>query len=299
MSLKGKLNQYGMVLGSTGNITFTGDLRARNLIGLRGTVWYVRDDVTSSGHGRTWAKAKKTISEAVDAASAFDTIVVGPGDYDEGGVLDITTEGLRIVGMGDEHRNVSMLYSSSGSYNLMTIDAHHVEVVGLAFSVIPDTKSAIVVSGTSTSYKTRIAHCRLDGWSGEYGVYLNDSPDTIIENCLFRSFNTAAVYANSTRTMVRNCIFHVVTAKVGIEHVPAGGNRPDNVYIDNLFSGATGSTTTAIKFTGAPSDGKCICARNILCGTFDVDITQVAAHIGAENYAGDADGGSLVDTCSG
>jgi len=292
----GKLQKFGANITSQGSLILKGNIQARNLMDSIGTVWYVDDSVTTSGNGRSWTLAKKTISEAVDAASAFDKILVAPGDYDEGGVLDITTEGLKIIGHGDQYRNVSMLYSTSGSYDLMTINAHHVEIIGLAFSVIPDTKSAIVISGSSASYKCRVAYCRLDGWSGEYGVYLNESPDTVIENNLFRSFNTAALYVNSTRTMVRDNIFHVVAAKVGIEHVPAGGNRPDNVYIDNLFSGATSSTTTAIKFTGAPSDGTIICARNYLTGTFDVDITTIAAHGGVNNYAADADGGSLIDT---
>jgi len=265
-----------------------------------GDVWYVDAAVSASGDGRCWKSAFKTITEAVAAATTEGSVIrVARGDYDEGAAVAITVRGTKIIGCGDDNRNVSMIYSTTGTYNLMEIDGHEVEIIGMGFSVIPDTKSAIVISGTSASYKCRIAHCRLDGWSGEYGVYLNESPDTLIEHNLFRSFNTAAVYANSTRTVVRNNIFHVVAAKIGIEHIPAGGSRPDNVYIDNVFSGATSSTTTAIKFTGAPSDGTIICARNRLCGTFDVDITAIAAHGGVDNYAGDADGGVLIDTCSG
>lgn len=296
MSFEGDMLRAGIVPDLDGGIRVDGNFYARNMLSPVSDVWFVDAGISTSGNGKSWARAFQTITEGVAAAAARDTILVAPGDYDEGATVAITTQGIKIIGCGDEHRNVSMLYSTSGTYDLMTINAHEVEIIGLAFSVVPNTKSAIVVSGSSASYKVRIAHCRFDGWSGEYGVYLNESPDALIEDCLFRSFNTAAVYANSTRTMIRRNIFHVVAAKVGIEHVPVGGNRPDNVYIDNLFSGATSSTTTAIKFTGAPSDGTIICARNILCGTFDVDITKIAAHGGCENYAGDADGGSLVDT---
>jgi len=295
MSWKGDMLKAGITSDGV-NVDIGGNLSARNMVDPPGNVYYVDDSVSASGDGTSWDEAYKTISEAVDAASAFSDIYIAPGDYDESGVLDITTEGLRLIGSGDMHRNVSMLYRTSGSYDLMTINAHHCEIIGLALSAAPDTKSGIVISGASASYKTRIANCRLDGWSGEYGIYLNESPDTIIENCVIRSWNTAGIYVNSTRTLIRNCIFHVVAAKIGIEHVPAGGNRPDNVYVDNLFSGATSSTTTAIKFTGAPSDGTIICARNYLCGTFDVDVTKIAAHGGVNNYAAEGAGGALIDT---
>ncbi len=297
MSLLGKMQNFGANLTSQGSLILKGNIQARNLMDSIGTVWYVYDAVSSSGNGRSWTQAKKTISEAVDAAAAFDKILVAPGDYDEGGVLDITTEGLKIIGHGDAYRNVSMLYSTSGSYDLMTINAHHVEIIGMSFSVIPDTKSAIVVSGSSASYKCRAAHCRFDGWSGEYGIYLNESPDFVIENNLFRSCNTAGVYSNSTRTTIRDNIFHLVTDKVGIEHVPSGGNRPDNVYIRNFFSGIANASTTAIKFTGAPNNGTIVVSDNRFAGTYDTNpTTKIAAYAGTENYQGTDAGGALTDT---
>ena len=306
MSDQGALIRNGIIPDLDGSIRIAGNLYARNMVTYIDIVWYVDGRRTTSGNGKSWTRAFKTIEEALIAVAAsyannsartFHTIYVGPGDYDvSAAALALTVEGTKIIGMGDAYRNVSMIYSASGSLDLMTINAHHCEIIGMAFSVIPDTKSAIVMSGSSASYKCRVAHCRLDGWSGEYGIYLNESPDFVIEHNLFRSFNTAAVRSNSTRTIIRDNIFHVVAAKIGIEHVPSGGNRPDNVYIDNLFSGVTSSTTTAIKFTGAPSDGTIICARNYLTGTFDVDITKIAAHGGVRNYAGDADGGVIIDT---
>lgn len=307
MSFQGDLIKAGIVPDLDGNILIDGTMYARNILPpyCAGGVWYVDAGKTTSGNGKSWDRAFKTITEfltaseaayAADTTKTFPICMVAPGDYDEGAALTISVPGTKIIGSGDENRNVSMIYSTTGTYNLIEIDAHQVEIIGMGLSVIPNTKSAIVISGTSTSYKCRIAHCRLDGWSGEYGIYLNESPDTVIENNVIRSFNTAGVYNNATRTLIRNNIFHVVAAKIGIEHVPAGGNRSGAVYFRNLFLGATSSTTTAIKFTGAPSDGTCIVADNRLAGTFDVDITQIAAHAGVENYAGDADGGSRIDT---
>ena len=47
-----------------------------------------------TGHdGSSWAKAFKTIQEGVDASIAGDTVLVAPGDYDEGGKKDTLADG--------------------------------------------------------------------------------------------------------------------------------------------------------------------------------------------------------------
>lgn len=300
------LNPAGIFIDGPRLFT-TKNFEARNFPVSYGLNWYVDGRVASSGNGKTWKRAFQTITEALTAVAAaystdsdnvFQTIYVAPGDYDEGAALALSVEGTRIIGSGDEYRNISMLYSSSGTYNLIEIDAHQCEIIGMGLSVIPDTKSAIVISGTSTSYKCRVAHCRLDGWSGEYGVYLNESPDTIIENNLFRSFNTAAIYANSTRTNIINNIFHVVSAKVGIQYVPTGGNRPDGVIMNNVFSGVTNTTTTGIKLDGTPSNGTCIITLNRFHGSFDTSITQTTSMLATENYNSNNAGGAIVDATS-
>jgi hypothetical protein len=262
--------------------------------------YYVNANVAASGNGLSWDSPFKTITEAIAAATTRnDTIYVAPGDYDEGATIAITTQGLRMIGPGPEVQNKAMIYGNAGAYDLMTINAHEVVIDGMAFSDATDTYDGIVIGGASASYKVTIRNCRLDGWDGEYGIQAgasNDCPDLLIENNLLRSWNTAAIQVNCTRSTIRNNIFHVVTDKIGLEHVPSGGNRPDNVYIDNLFSGVSNSTTTGIKFTAEPSDGTIIVARNMFTGTWDVSITQIAAWAGVENYASSAAGGALIDT---
>lgn len=264
------------------------------------TTYYVDASISSSGNGLAWNAAFKTITEAVTAAdTAGDTIYVAAGDYDEGATVAITTSGVRMIGPGPDTQNKAMIYGNAGAYDLMTINANEVIIDGIAFSDATDTYDGIVVGGSSTSYKVTIRNCRLDGWDGEYGIQagaVNDCPDILIENNLFRSWNTAAVQVNCTRSCVRNNIFHVVTDKIGLEHVPVGGNRPDNVYVDNYFSGVANASTTGIKFTGAPNNGTCMCMKNYFAGTWDTSITQVAASIGVNNYVADGAGGALIDT---
>lgn len=270
----------------------------------RSEVYYVNANVVSSGDGLSWANAYKTITEAVAVATvAGDIIYVAPGDYDETATVAITANGISIIGPGPDTQNKAMIYDGVGTgYDLMTINANEVVIDGIAFSAAANNYDGIVIGGSSPSYKVTIRNCRLDGWSGEYGIQagaVNDCPDLLIENNLFRSWNTAAVQVNCTRSCVRNNIFHVVTDCIGLEHIPAGGDRPDNVYLNNRFSGVANASTTGIKFTGAPGNGTCMCGGNWLFGTWDTSITQVAAYIGIENYAGSTAGGTLVDTCSG
>ena len=132
----------------------------------------------------------------------------------------------------------------------------------MSFSAADDTYDGVVISGTTSSYKVRISGCRFDGWSGEYGIRTaGDSPDLVIENCLFRSWNTAAIQVNCTRAMIRNNVIHTVAAKIGIEHVPTGGNRPDTVIMDNVIKGVN-STDTGIKITGTPTESMFVMTGN-------------------------------------
>ena len=264
------------------------------------SAYYVNANVAASGTGTSWDTAFQTITEAVAAATTQnDIIYVAPGDYDEGATLAITTQGLQIIGPGPDTQNKAMIYDGqSAGYDLMTINAHEVIIDGIAFSAAEDTYDGIVVGGSSASYKVTIRNCRLDGWSGEYGIQagaVNDCPDILIENNLFRSWNTAAVQLNCTRACVRNNIFWVATDCIGLEHVSTGGNRPDNVYVDNYFCGASNSSTTGIKFTGTPTAGMCICSKNMLAGTWDTSITESTATACVNNYVADASGGALID----
>jgi len=265
-----------------------------------GRVFYVNANAGTTGlDGRSRKSAFLTLTEAnAVATTRNDTIYMADGDYDEGAVVNITTQGLRIIGEGPKsgYHNKAMIYSGSASH-LMTINKHEVVIDNVHFSMPDDGYDAVRVGTTAASYKVTIRNCRFDGWSGEYGIYTStDCPDLLIEDCLFRSWNTAAIYMNVTRGMVRRCIFHVVTDKIGIEHIPNGGDRPDAIYMDNTFSGVANSSTTGIKFTGSPSNGTITIVRNIFSGTWDTTITQIAAWGGVENYAATAAGGALIDT---
>ena len=70
------------------------------------------------------------------------------------------------------------------------------------------------------------------------------------------------------------------------------------MYNFNTFDGVANSSTTGIKFTGAPSNGTIQYIKNLFTGTWDVSITQIAAAGGCLNYVSDGSGGALIDTVS-
>ena len=63
--------------------------------------------------------------------------------------------------------------------------------------------------------------------------------------------------------------------------------------IDVTDSDVTGGSTEGIVFTGTPSAGTLMLARNYLCGTWGTSITDVTG--GCGNYVMDANGGALIN----
>ena len=264
----------------------------------KGNAWYC-DAAATSGNGKSRSNAFATITEALAIADDNDTIYIAPGDYDEGAALAITQDGLKMKGGGIDNHNSVLILSDTASHHLMTINANMVEIDGVGFTQTKDTYDAIRIASTVSSYKTWIHNCRFDGYgAGEYAIHTGttyDSPDLVVENCVFRSWQTACIYANATRDIYRNNTFWVTSSKTGIQYVPTTGSRPDGKIVDNDFAGITNTTTTCIAMTGTPTAGNLMLGRNYVYGTPDVTIEAEANTSGTNNYYAQADGGALID----
>ena len=262
----------------------------------KSNVWFV--DSTKSGGGTSWDDAFSTLTAAVAAATAWDIIYVAGGDYDEGAALAITQEGLKIIGVGNSNQMLAMIYSSTASHHLMTINAHNVEISGLGFYQTKNTYNAIMCSTTASYFKIWIHNCRFESTNGEYGVHggtTYDSPDIMIENCKFTSWQTAAIYCYCTRGHVRNNTIVTVAAKIGI-HLPATGSNRGGVFCcDNYILGVN-STDTGIS-VAAVDVGMLFLSGNWVCGCGTANISQFAngQYSGTENYASSDAGGAIID----
>lgn len=267
-------------------------------LGKVGNKWYVDASMSASGVGKSWGTAFKTITEAYAACSAWDEIHVAPGDYDEGAVVNITLQGIKIVGPGNSNQMLALWYTSSASHHILTINAHNVEISGMGFYQTKNNYDAIRVSTTASYFKCYIHDCRFDSTNGEYGVHggtTYDSPDILIENCKFTSWNTAAIYCYCTRGHVRNNTIVTVASKIGI-HLPAtGGNRGGVFCVDNDILGAN-SSDTGIS-VAAVNAGMLFISGNRVCGHGTADIAQFAngQYCGTENYGASTAGGALID----
>lgn len=270
-----------------------------------GGVYYVDDSVSSSGAGTTWATAFKTITEAVTAATAQNCrIFIAPGDYDEGAAIAITVDGTQLIGSNPTNNGYpAMIYSTSASHHLVTVDANNVLIKDLGFVQTKNNYDGIEVAGTATSYKLTIKGCKFDGYgTGEYAIKCDDTqdqPDLTVEDCLFRSWATACIYHNATRALYRNNRLIVADGTTGIQFVPTGANRPDSYIIENFFS-APGTTASGIVFTGTPTEGYFGVIKNYFVGQWSVDIEDQADGVafGVGNYIADDTGGAQIDTNS-
>jgi len=222
--------------------------------------YFVDSGVGATGDGRCWISAYQTILEAIaDATTRNDTIYVKPGDYDEGGVINLTTQGLQIIGMGNKNdwQNKAMVWDAGGNAaHLMTINNHEILIDNLAFSSVDNGYDAIRVATTTPAYKVTIENCRFDGWSGEHAIYadsVHDSPDLVIRNNTFRSWDTAAIRVNVTRALIEGNVIILEGATVGVMHVPTGGNRPDTTLLNNNIFGVM-SGDTGVQIVGTPTE---------------------------------------------
>ncbi len=200
-----------------------------------------------------------TVTLALAAAEAGDTIFICPGFYSEGAVLNITQQGLRLLGPGKDNLAITGLKTNSNSHHIITVNANDVEIAGLSFFGNESGYDAIRVDTGTAAFKCHIHDCKFDGGgAGEYAIYLGDTmdaPDCLIENNLFRSWDTACIRANATRAVIRNNLFLVYSSKAGIVYVPTTGSRPDGQILDNRFMCTDGTNAIGISLSGSPTAG--------------------------------------------
>jgi hypothetical protein len=147
-----------------------------------GTTWYVDDDrPDNSGDGLSWATAKRTIQAAVDAAAPYETIMVNPGNYAEGGRVEPGYILMNRVYIG----KAITLRSSQGP--TVTVITGGTGVRGVCIDHNEGVLDGFSVSGGRT----------LVGFGFDYvhelcggGVFCNDAPNALVTNC-YISANTA------------------------------------------------------------------------------------------------------------
>jgi hypothetical protein len=263
------------------------------------TVWYVDSNKLTgvSGNGSTWDESFITIEEALTAAGDYDTIYIGAGDYEIDAALEITQDNLTIIGPNRSANDYKALIYTSAADNIIEVDANNVTIVGLGLSAVGGNGHGIAIAGTTSSYKLYVARCRFDGYGKTgYGIKSDDTqdqPDLVVEDCLFRSWATGAIYANGTRGVFRRNMIFVDASSIGINFAQTAGNRPDSMAYENYIIGSN-SSDTGIKIAATePTDGTLLIANNVVTNC-NLNITQDKSDAGLVNNGTYGNGAALV-----
>lgn len=266
-------------------------------------ILYVDSSMAVSGNGTSWLQAYKTLSEALYSASInsnFDSILIAKGTYFPTGVQYSTNRdstfllrksgGIKLYGgypngggIRSTATNTTILSGDIGTINDSTDNSYHVMVIA---GISPSTDSVVV-----------------DGFTIKKGYSFNVSSSTLTYNGIsITKFQGAGIYisndSNSTKTVIRNCVFlnnaalgggcglynywssPIVTDCNFTNNAAANGGGMLNYYASPVishctFSGAV-SYTTNVGYQGAamynvhssPSISGCtISGNNVLgCG---------------------------------
>lgn len=217
-------------------------------------VWYADSTISASGTGKYWETAFKTVREAVAAASGGDVIKIRGeiSSVAEGATINLPKE-LTLVGENTSPNQGSTLIKNGGAaaYPLITVSADQCKIFNIMFSQIA-TQNSIEVGAY---WKTHIYGCKFDEGKTMINVP-GDSPDTVIENCFFRSWTDYAIDFYCTRALIKGSRFlDVGLAKTAIRNIADGGNRPDTAILDCKFHTYDVTNGVAIEVTNTPTAG--------------------------------------------
>jgi hypothetical protein len=210
------------------------NLQARWIIGLillipslsLAATYYVDGDVANSGNGTSWAKAFKTIQEAVDASARYDVIWVKMGTYTLSAEITVD-KGIYIYGGFDGSE--TRLEQRDWKTNVTTVDGNDTvrgfyiqENVGIDGFTITNGKAGdgggIRVDNVFT---VSIANCVFDSNSATDdggGIYNYKAHMTIENSSFFNNIATdlgGGIFNESNSPLITNSLFYDNNASSG------------------------------------------------------------------------------------
>jgi hypothetical protein len=274
-----------------------------------GSVWFADSTISASGAGQSWATAFKTITEAVAAASAGDTIMIR-GSFTE--AVTCSLAGVRFIGAGTCPKEAQ--WTAAADAKCLTLSAAYCLVENIYFSVpayTAGTPAAIVLGAAPW---TIIRKCRFQGKATSrdciYSATAGVNDNTHIEDCEFYYLNTLT-YGRAIRgvdsggsaysgwQILRN-VFHSCVTVIDLPArccviadniLMVAGNKADSTLgtVMTLGIGLDGTGSGCNQVT-----------RNVLGGTYNATLYKVGDATGAaDNWAGNysADMTTTGTTC--
>lgn len=239
---------------------------------------------------------QNTITAGIALLQNYDTLIICPGNYDEGGTITLDEKiGVKIFGYNDYMQwgegSTNWRSVVSGNHLLKIQNCQGIEIAGIGF-VIPTADKYAIQFVTELSYSCHIHHCSFTGDCGSgqamsYGISadaVTQLADLHIDHCKFFRVKTAAIRYPGQRFVINDNIFIVPAAGHGINTI--GQPNSYGVIIDNYFLGAN---STDIGIYGSNSAGNVIIANNLFANMSSEIETDVDENC-VNNYKYGAEG---------
>lgn len=303
--------RYGMHSGSGKfkNVEVVGRLNVAGnempIMPMNGDVFYVDKTITASGDGKSWKFAFKTATEGLAALGDYDTLIIGPGNYDEAAKMTLTgVKGVKILGHGTGfqwNEGSTCIRDVTSSDDLLDITGcQGIEIAGISFI---NTAAKDAINFTGLNYSTHIHDCCFVGDVGagevqDYGVNTGSSngPDTYIHDCLFFHQDVAGIEAGGyiQRFTCHDCVFIVPDASIGI-NIGAGAASYNRIWRCYFMGSVGDKADQGIDIAASSNDGRLLIADCRFAGC-----TMTGGGTGAEVavtecYLGSATGGAIFD----
>lgn len=247
-------------------------------------IWYVDGNVSSSGDGESWTKAKKTIQEAVTAASAGDTIFIAaidmdtgatdPGSYEENIIIPPATDGLALIGISRGRTQGGLPQIKDGSTTtspILTIRSPGCLLMNLGFNGAGNTGGSVVMdddSSTKTAFGTSIINCHFKNAKSSGAAATGGAISW-------------AATGGAWQVLISGC--HFYNCRAGIVLKGTGQSRPQDVVIENCtFMSSAKTTVDADIYLAGGSGVNGLIIRDCVFAT--VDVPAYAATPDAARY---------------
>ncbi len=214
-----------------------------------GEVFYVDSGSGHAGNsGKTRGSALATIDQAINKCQANrgDLIVVLPGHAESiaaAGDIDLDVAGVTIQGLGRGTlkptitlgtattaefqvaadncavRNLRLVSNINDLGNFFDIDAEHTELEDIDMVTSSAKEALAFINLVTTNDWLTLRRCQFiqptdpqgsDGAAGTGALYIVDSENILVEDCLFNGFFETAIFHNKTTAclnlIIRNCI---------------------------------------------------------------------------------------------
>lgn len=222
-------------------------------------LWVDGTNGSDSNDGKAPDRAYATITAALAAAVAYDTVAVFPGSYTEHAALAV--DNVSLVGLGDSPRQVVLQDSTDSVVEIIAITGSNCTVANLMVGNGHANNVEAITVG-ACDYAT-IENCVIEPASGitqDEGIRLmgpNTNIGHIIRNCYFNTCTLGIVFEDSTTNakdvVIEGCIFHNgVTADI----TDSADIQVNGVLIkDCVFQGGATPPTDFIVLDNASTDG--------------------------------------------